>query len=355
MKCENCGKEHNGNYASGRFCSKECAKSFSTKNDNKQLKEAKCVNCGKYFLIGKRASLNNCKCKECSIKKVKCNICGKEHNLGEKCNNVFCFNHNILGFKLLIESFGFDKSKLGTPEVENEFNRIRNIIYKLYWEDNLCAKEIANKFNFKSKHSIGQTVFKFLDIPLRNVKTSAKNAVLTGRLKPSCSYMYKSKTYTTWNGKEVFLRSSYEEDYAKELDEQKIDYDVECLRIKYFDTKINEYCIAIPDFYIPSENMIVEIKSNWTLDIQEMKDKLKAYLEQGYKFKLILEHKEVDINTINETDIHPSKKEYSIYRILGSAYGTCWVYNDVESKKIKKEQLDECLLNGWMKGRKMKF
>jgi ribosomal protein L37AE/L43A len=30
MKCENCGKEHNGSYGSGRFCCQSCARSFST-------------------------------------------------------------------------------------------------------------------------------------------------------------------------------------------------------------------------------------------------------------------------------------------------------------------------------------
>jgi len=30
MKCEKCNNEHDGKYASGRFCSKICAKSFST-------------------------------------------------------------------------------------------------------------------------------------------------------------------------------------------------------------------------------------------------------------------------------------------------------------------------------------
>lgn len=30
MKCENCGKEHNGSYGSGRFCCQTCARSFST-------------------------------------------------------------------------------------------------------------------------------------------------------------------------------------------------------------------------------------------------------------------------------------------------------------------------------------
>ena len=45
-------------------------------------------------------------------------------------------------------------------------------------------------------------------------------------------------------------------------------------------------------------NTIVEIKSNYTLDIQEMKDKVKEYKNLGYNFKLILEHQEVDLNTL---------------------------------------------------------
>lgn len=31
MKCENCGKDHDGSYGSGRFCSNKCARGFSTK------------------------------------------------------------------------------------------------------------------------------------------------------------------------------------------------------------------------------------------------------------------------------------------------------------------------------------
>ena len=56
--------------------------------------------------------------------------------------------------------------------------------------------------------------------------------------------------------------------------------------------------MAIPDFYIKDENLIVEIKSQFTLNVQNMKDKAKAYKELGYNFKLILEHQEIDINTL---------------------------------------------------------
>ena len=66
MICENCGKEHNGSYGSGRFCSKECARAFSTKNSQGQLKEANCIDCGKKIYIGKRASDKKCRCEECN-------------------------------------------------------------------------------------------------------------------------------------------------------------------------------------------------------------------------------------------------------------------------------------------------
>ena len=36
-KCENCEEEHDENYASGRFCSSLCAKSFSTKKNRKEI------------------------------------------------------------------------------------------------------------------------------------------------------------------------------------------------------------------------------------------------------------------------------------------------------------------------------
>ena len=62
--CEKCGKEHNGSYGSGRFCSKECAKSYSSKSlDNTNKKLAKCIDCGTSIFINKRASTKNCKCK----------------------------------------------------------------------------------------------------------------------------------------------------------------------------------------------------------------------------------------------------------------------------------------------------
>lgn len=62
-----------------------------------------------------------------------------------------------------------------------------------------------------------------------------------------------------------------------------------------FDTQKQKYRCAIPDFYIPEINTIVEIKGNHTLDIQNMKDKFSAYKQLGYNTKLILENNEVNL------------------------------------------------------------
>ena len=51
--------------------------------------------------------------------------------------------------------------------------------------------------------------------------------------------------------------------------------------------------VAIPDFYLPRTNEIVEIKSTWTYNKQEMNDKFEAYRNLGYIPKLILDRKEV--------------------------------------------------------------
>jgi len=39
MICENCNKEHDGSYGSGRFCSCKCARGFSTKTKRKEINE----------------------------------------------------------------------------------------------------------------------------------------------------------------------------------------------------------------------------------------------------------------------------------------------------------------------------
>ena len=299
MKCINCGKEHDGKYGSGKFCSQECARSFATKFEvNKhQLKETKCVSCEKIIYVDKRAPINTCKCDACkNYKYIKCNICGNIYNqkVTHGCSNIFCQKHNLKQINTLIKYFGFDKSKLGSKDVELEYNRIKNNLYNLYWNQEKSFSDIAKIFNYKSNPGNLTKFFDKLGIPRRNFSESSKLTYFQGKQdNKECENQYHQQWYITWNGKEVYLRSSYELNYAKELDEQKIDYEVEYFHIKYWDSQKQKYRCAIPDFYIPSTNTIVEIKSSWTLDKQNMKDKMKAYKELGYNTKLICDFKEI--------------------------------------------------------------
>jgi hypothetical protein len=77
--CENCNKENEGSYGSGRFCSSKCSRSFSTKAKRKEINEKVsktltgsgnddpvliCNNCQKEFRVKwKRRDQNTCSTK----------------------------------------------------------------------------------------------------------------------------------------------------------------------------------------------------------------------------------------------------------------------------------------------------
>ena len=94
MKCEKCGKKHDGSYGSGRFCSAQCARGFSTKEKREEInkkvslklggngllkgKITKCLCCGKDLT---RIQINR-NIKYCSII---CNKKVREKNTWERC------------------------------------------------------------------------------------------------------------------------------------------------------------------------------------------------------------------------------------------------------------------------------
>ena len=306
MVCEYCGKDHDGSYGSSRFCSKECARSYSTKNSQGQLKEAKCIDCGKIIYVGKRTNIKKCRCKYCREKqlqikypkkkkqlkdnKIYCKICGAELN---KCkDNYVCLHYRLI--PTLIK-FGLDKTKIGSENIIDEFYRVKDIIKYEYLINRITDEELKLKYNYNSGISNFHKILKSLDIQTLNNSESLKFAIELGRTKPGGYNFFHEYIHISWEGNEYHLRSSYEDIYANELDRHKIKYDYENLVVKYFDSQKNEIRRAIPDFYLIDSNTIVEIKSTFTLDIQNMKDKFKAYKELGYNCKLICDFKEMAV------------------------------------------------------------
>ena len=321
-KCKNCEKQalKYSKYTSGDFCSRECARSYSTKNEIKYEKQSTCIKCGIEMKVNKRTSKILCeRCRKENTILIKKNTHINNTSIEEKfvkvckyCGCEVCERPDICKklriIPSLIKYFGFNKNVLGTKNFYEEYERIKTNLYIDYYDDLLSIPDLMIKYNYKSKNPRNfSKIMNSLDIKRRNLSDSNKNTILNGKSNFfDYKNAYRQDWHITWNEKKVFYRSSYELEYCLHLDEQKIDYNMEKIRIQYWDSQMLEYRIAIPDFHIISKNKIVEIKSMWTYNKQNMIDKLKAYKEHGYQFRLILEHTEYDENNLPIDNIRNS-------------------------------------------------
>lgn len=213
-----------------------------------KFKIAKCPNCGYEYKVDRHYSLDKTYCPKCNCcitdktkfkprKKIKyCKICGRPLNSHNICENEFCHNKTIYNFNKLIKYFGFDSSKLGTIYVEQETKRIGDMLNELYWNKHLSSTEICKMFNYHSTWDLTYTLFDMLNIKRKTVSEATSENIKMNRIEISSSYQFKDGYHITWDKQKVYLRSSYEFDYAKILDKKKIKYEVEKLRIEYFDT-----------------------------------------------------------------------------------------------------------------------
>ncbi len=225
------------------------------------------------FKIGKCCFLNICK---------SCNFFCK----GWYCKRCKVWNQ----YRSLFKKLNIDDSNLQHASLESlkiltheyfVLNHSKPIIMKKY---GLMSNTI---FNFFKKHGI----------ELRTLSQSQQNNIFMYGLSDrniSGKYQYKTGYHIDWQGSRHYYRSSYELDYYLILDNNKINYTTEKLRFKYFDNTKQKERIAIPDIYNIDENTIIEVKSKYTYDYQEMKDKVQVYKENGYNFKLILDYQTYD-------------------------------------------------------------
>lgn len=274
--CLNCQKKFIVNIKSkpNKFCSKSCSSIFNNRNrgkmTNEDFIEKNKLSCREfYYKIINRHCLS---CNDSFMGKYATKYC-------DNCE-IFKLNNRLFNKLNINETFSLkEKGKIAL-----------NLLKYEYFDNKLSANEIYDKYN------IYQTSFKeFFNkhgLSLRKLDISLINAVETGRKVKNVrnSLKYKQNWFITWENKKIFYRSSYELDYINYLQKNRISYDMELLRLKYFDTFKNKERIAIPDFYLSETNTIVEIKSRYRFNLQNMIDKYSKYKELGFNFKLIYEH-----------------------------------------------------------------
>lgn len=326
LNCLNCGNKFDietteSNFKKGKYkkcCSSECSHSYSSKHNNYDLtKKSFCKKCGNDIIIKNQASIKNSLCNDCKkingkynknkyiVKEIiKCEKVEKDkikyRIFCKQCGQEKCLKPEICKkfriYPTLIKYFGFDKKYIGTLKIYEEYERIKLNLYNDYYIDLLSIPDLMIKYDYVCKNDRNfSKIMESLNVKRRKFSDSTKNSYLVGKLNPLTHTPYKNGWHTTWDEKEVFYRSSYELNYCKILDNQKIDYEMEKIRLIYWDSQKLKFRVAIPDFYLKYCNTLVEIKSDYTYDEQNMKDKIKSYKEHGYNFKLILEGKEINI------------------------------------------------------------
>lgn len=279
--CLNCNKELKRGQK--KFCSSSCSATFSNSNriisDNTKQKISKTLS------------------KQKNEKIKLCKICGQK-----KCINLEICNHTKNWFLNLI-SFGFDINLLKTIKIYNEYYRIKDLILKEYFDNGLSPSDIAIKYNYNKNSENILHILKSFGIKTRNLSESEINAYLQNKLNNTMNdndtnYQFKHGWHITWNNKKIYYRSSYELNFAKTLDAKNINYEVEYFRIKYWDSQKCKYRVAIPDFYIPTEKKLIEIKSKVTFNKQNIIDKFNEYEKMGFEISLIYEGKEYNFQEI---------------------------------------------------------
>lgn len=216
-----------------KYCSNECYwKSGTPKPKQKKGTYKKCPVCGKEF-YAKPSQANKRFCsKKCAATKgplLTCKVCGKQYrrnpwavkNLGSSCCSIECR----------------DKARIGY----------------------VPSEETRRK----------------LSIALKG-KMVGKNNPRYGKTPPKLGYGKRM-----WY-KDVLFRSTYEVRFAKALDMLGIPWQYEPKRFEYTDSQGRERTYLI-DFYLPQQNLWVEVKGYVT---EEDKEMLKALRNEGLNILL---------------------------------------------------------------------
>lgn len=266
--CKQCGKNFKPKYKAQKFCCQSCSVSYNNKI-RKRIKKQKAPK-----------------------KKIKpCSICGQIHTNGREgiCKMTRCALRKLV-------CFGFDQTKIGTVLIFDELKKVTQLLYQEYWINGLSCAEIKEKYNYPlTAENIRHILIK-LDIKIRPLPDAEINALMHNRgyakgIKSINNYQFKCGWLTTWDGHLEYYRSNLELKVATALNEANIKYLMEGLRILYYDSVRQKERVAIPDFYLPSFNVIIEVKSKATFIKQNMIDKFRKYKELGYHSYLFYENK----------------------------------------------------------------
>lgn len=240
----NCGKEHDGLFGNGKFCSRHCACQFAgkqTKQHGKDIKRPKvkyiCNVCNNVFLGEKSYRDHKSKCTTKNIAKANgwdCTICGS----------------NFRTRKLLQEHRKVHAGK--KAQVHTKIN------FKCCF----CEQEFFNKnVEYKTQHQnhckMNPNAVKYKSHP----HTEEEKKHLSECAKRNNFGGWHTSKSSDYNG--IKLDSSYELILAQDLDKNNIKWE----RPKPLLYKLNgEEHRYYPDFFLPDYNVFVDTKNDYLIN-----------------------------------------------------------------------------------------
>lgn len=258
-----------------KYCSRSCA---NVRNHSKETKQKISNSINKYFQDNNKSKkYKNTKKEKREKKKYYCKSCGVLLNNKRKyCKQCSPFTQNVSLFEKL--NISNDNLKIASKEAFD-------ILKQQYFDNKQSLSKIKDKYGIM--YNTVYNFFKKFNINLRNNKESSllcwKNGQLNGN---NAMNGFNSQCHKTWNNNQVFLRSSYQIKVAQFLDDQKIEYQVQKIKLQY---KYKEnYHTYISDFYLPKSNLIIQTKCGYFIKKdKKLNDKIKSVKQNGYKFLLI--------------------------------------------------------------------
>ena len=266
MKCKNCNEKEAikySKYSTGEFCCRECARAYSTKNKRTEINK-------KVSEKLKKISENRIK-NDSNIQNVITKNNGKYKSGTSILKSFICTSCNNEFFSKSKKNYCSECSKISRRK--KMFKRLnvleRNLkeskakaillLEKDYFLEELSIPQICEKYGL-----ILRTVWKFLvdnGIKFRNFSSSVSLTYKKGRNISCGNNTFNSGYHTTWYGKKIFYRSSYEKRLIDVFDKNKIIYLYEKKRFTYyFEGEEKTY---ISDFYFPKGNIIIESKNKY--------------------------------------------------------------------------------------------
>ena len=324
--CENCGKEFTEDYRKSlrpikkeepRFCSRSCACSYSSNTqDQTKRKPIECSICHELKEVNIHCSSKSFICDDCKrkngfldskkrskIKRIlnKKNFEFTEENFQKEYKSFLERNaykypgNSILGkfersqpFKLklpTLKKLGFNFEK----NWEEEFFRIRNILYDIYFREKKSLTYMRNIFGINlNSNTVKKYMRLFGFLKLRNPSEETRTRFLTGDISINSPENSKYKVgWYKYNNNEFYYRSSYELKMIEALLKNNIKFECNSFKIKYYDSSIGVRRVGFPDFYLPDYNLIIETKSDYFYDEKNLDDRYVEIKKMNLEFLVV--------------------------------------------------------------------